>query len=178
MGHNPDGGTDSFSGVRSSTGQRGPQTRVTTTYPGQPAGQNPFEQPAAQSPGAAPTGKDKLARLVGVIGETGLEDQHDLAQWAEAIRALQHFVAVNLQMGAAELQAGAKQMDKRKGLISGFTAARRMKKVTKAITASAASAADSAGQIIAAYAIFEKEFEADLHGRQPKQARRGFDILG
>jgi hypothetical protein len=50
-----------------------------------------------------------------------------------------------------------------------------MRKVTKAMTAAASSAADSAGQIIAAYSIFEKEFEEDLSGRQAKK-RKGFDI--
>lgn len=184
MVHDQNAGTDSFSGVRSSTGQRdnqqGAHTTVTTKFPGQfgpmqPVGPNPFGPQSAPSQGAAPSGKDRLEKLVAIIGETGVSDQHDLAQLCEAVRALEHYVAVNLMMSAAELQAGAKQMDKRRGLISGFTASRRMKKVTKAMTAAASSAADAAGQIISAYSIFEKEFEADLEGRKAKQ-RRGFDI--
>lgn len=132
---------------------------------------------AAPKPSGNP-GSARLDVLLRALETVQLDNQYDLHEFLDALRALGHRLAVETKMGAHELEAGLKAQAKADATlgIPGFDARRAIRSVARQINAAADHFASAAGAAAAGWNAFEKEFDQAL-SRKPKAGKtKGFKI--
>lgn len=161
----------------------------TTTAAANGATRQDFAPPGAapqqgQQNGSYPTGggaaKGSLASLVATIESVELGNQHDLYEFLEAYRKINHTLAIYAHLAAGELDAAMKAAEKgrsRTGLFMSPTARSAIRQVTREIKRMGDSNGDAARHASAAWRRFQNGFETLLSGgKAPKQART-FEIV-
>lgn len=118
-----------------------------------------------------------LQALLAAIDNVEIRDQHDLNEFLEGLRKLLHYVAVQGQLAAGEIEAGAKEQAKTQATLGivGFDIRRRIRRVTKLIESSANHCAQGAADAVKAWHAMERlldELQPDTKAVRP----RGFAI--
>lgn len=126
------------------------------------------QRPAASMQGAQDTGgggSASLQALIRSLETVQFDGSEDVNSFCEALRALGHRLAVEASLGGIELEQVMKAQAKASGKlgIPNFDMVRSARNVAKKLNRAAAHFADGAGEAVAAWHLFEKEFEAKIH---------------
>jgi hypothetical protein len=137
-------------------------------------------QPPAAPADAVPSQRGSLTSLIQHLETVTFETPAEVAEFCEAVRALGHRIAVECHLGGTELHESLKAEAKNKGKLNipNFDMLRAGKKVVRKLNSAAAHFQDGAGEAVAAWKTFEKEFEPLMDGGKKPQTRKGFRFDG
>lgn len=122
----------------------------------------------------------RIARWTNPLETIDLCDQHALHEFCEVGRGFSRYLAVITQLAATELEEGVKQMVRGQGNVAllGFDMRLKVRRATKHLSGAGDAFESAAGQFVAAYMAFEREFADVMEAlnSKPRQSQEGFRI--